>query len=219
MARGATLARGGWPRISLPHRELGCFVSLRLSLHKPPFQSGLFFYTGRQRGGWGGNLSLSFFFFFLFFVFFKTFHGATLVQPPASPELELASAVGALCPRKPGSGDSQRCRLQGAEHEPSPRGCKASPVVGCSPSRLSWRCFYLHVLPPRDNWHRHRCASLPVLPSGEDADAPGWEASWKGCSSTLVGGGGRGGGLHPCRDEQVPHALDNWKPAWSRSSP
>jgi len=116
-----------------------------------------------------------------------------LVQPPASPELEPASAVGALCPSEPGSGDSQRGCSQGAEHKPSPGGCKASHRVGCSPSRLSWRCFTSTSFLPGITGiatAAHLCLSFPW----EGCGRAGKDAALHWCSEP------RGGALCPCSD-------------------
>lgn len=129
---------------------------LRLSLHKLPFQSGLFFFFfSLQRKAAGGNLSL------LLFLFFQTFHGASLVQPPACPEQEPASAVGALCPREPGSGGLQRGRLQGS----------------CSGS------FPALVLPPRPypGRSRGRGGMLERIQPRAGAGSPG-----KGCVRAVM---------------------------------
>lgn len=141
--RGATLTRT---------ESQGALATggLRLSLHKLPFQSGLFFfflYTGRQRG----EISLSYYFYFSNLPRCVTRPAAGL--PRAGARL---SAVGALCPREPGSGGLQRGRLQGS----------------CSGS------FPALVLPPRPypGRSRGRGGTLERIQPRAGAGSPG-----KGC--------------------------------------
>lgn len=130
---------------------------------------------------------------------------------PASPELESASAVGALCLSELRSSDLQTGYVTelNRSHHHHGRSCQASfPAFPVLPPRLS--SLGSLALPPP---HSSACPSL-----GRSHGCPGLGGElgrMQPCTSAEPCGGACGCAMM----EWVSRALPSWNPEWSRSSP